>query len=149
MKRIHVLRTATAAADCGPLFAAAAALGLRVGWLDLESTARTPPELEEPAALGAFRAVGVADERVVTVKPVHGAKVLEDLLREHFAGCRLVLIRGELSAPELTVTQSGYRVRFEDEAEQEFSAEALARALRKSQLRKSVDPGSRTQGGSA
>jgi hypothetical protein len=136
MKRIHLLRTAAEAAECRPLLAAAADLGLRVGWLNLESIASAPPELEEPAALGAFRAVSAGGGQVVTVKRVRGALVMKDLLREHFAGCRLVVIRGDVNAPELTVTPSGFQVRFEDGAEQEYSAEALARALRRSRLQK-------------
>ncbi len=135
MKHIHVLRTTCAAADFRPLFAALAALGLRVGWLDMESTAGAPPELEQAAAQGAFRAVGVTANRVLTVKPVHGATVLKDLLREYFAGCRLVVIRGGLDAPELLVAPDGYRVRFEDGTERDFSSEALAKALRKPRLR--------------
>ena len=137
MKLIHVLRTSITASDCRPLFKAAAALGVRVGWLDLESTAAVPPELEEAAAQGAFRAVGVSAARVLTVKPVKGASVLKDLLREHFVGCRLVVIRGDLDAPELLGAPGGYRVRFEDGAEKDFSAEALAKALRKPRLRES------------
>lgn len=135
MKLIHVLRTSISATECGALFAAAAALDVRVGWLDLESGAGAPPELEEAAASGAFRSVGVAGDRVLTVKPMRGPTVLKDLLREHFVGCRLVVTRGHLDAPELLVAPGGYRVRFEDAAEKDYSAEALAKALRKPRLR--------------
>lgn len=99
-------------------------------------------ELEEAAALGAFRVVGAAGDRVIAVKPVRGAKVLKDLLREYFAGCRLVVIRGELDVPELSVVESGYRVRFEDGTEKDLSAEALAKVLRKRKMRKTADGGS-------
>ena len=54
----------------------------------------TPKGLEEAATTGVLRAVAVADGRVVSVKPVRGAVVLEDLMREHFRGCLLVLVRG-------------------------------------------------------
>ena len=136
MKHIHLLRTTRDPVDFQPLFAAASALGLRIGWLDLESTADAPPELKEAAAQGAFRSVGVTADRVLTVKPVKGATVVKDLLREHFAGCRLVLIRGNHDAPELPVAAGGYRVRFADGADKDFSAEALAKALRKPRLRR-------------
>ena len=136
MKLIHILKTKVAAIDCEPLFSAAADLGVRIGWLELDSAATPPAALEEPAALGAFRAVGVNQGRVVAVKPVRGEAVVKDLLREHFAGCRLVVIRGELEAPALVVTPSGYRIRFEDGGEREFAAEALAKALRGPRLRK-------------
>ncbi|MCP4200642.1 MAG: hypothetical protein GY769_01750 [bacterium] len=148
MKRIHILRTTSAAAEYESLFAAAADLGLRIGWLDLAGDAGIPAELEEAARLGALRAVGVTANRVVTVKPVRGAKVLKDLLREHFSGCRLVVIRGELEAPELEVALDGYRVRFEDGTAKDFSAKALARALRSPRLRGAAGPESRSGSGS-
>ncbi len=144
MKRVHLLRTRIAASDCEPLLAAATEVGVRVGWLDLESVADSPPELEQAAASGAFRAVGVIEGRVLTVKPVRGALVITDLLREHFAGCRLVVIRGDLpetAAPELMLAKSGYRVRFEDGTEKEFAADALAKALRRPRLWKPGDSG--------
>ncbi len=145
MKHIHVLRTTGDAADFRALFASSSALGVRVGWLDLDTEAGPPPQLEEVAELGVFRVVGVTAKRVVTVKPMHGATVLKDLLREYFVGCRLVVIRGELDAPELLAIPSGYRVRFEDGDEKDFSSDALARALLKPHLRRSAisDPSSR------
>lgn len=134
MKRMHVLKTALSSTECAPLFEAAAAQKVRVGWLDLACGAAAPAELEAAAAVGAFRSVGVTDGCVVAVKPVPGATVLKDLLREHFAGCRLVLVRGGTEAPELLAAESGYRVRFEASVEKEFSPEALARALGKPRL---------------
>jgi hypothetical protein len=135
MKRVHRLETSIPVADCQALFEAAAALDLRIGWLDLESTFTAPAELEEPAALGVFRAVVVAGNRVLALKPLRGAAVLEDLLREHFSGCCLVLLRGHHGAPRLSRDEDGYRVRFEDGADKQFTAEALARALRQPRLR--------------
>ena len=134
MKRTHVLRTALTAPDCRSLFEEAAALGLRVGWLDLSSAAAVPVELESAAGLGAFRAVGLTAGRVLAVKPVRGAAVLGDLLREHFSGCALVLVRGDVEAPELGAAPEGFRVSFEDGAAKLFSAEGLARALRRPRL---------------
>ena len=46
------------------------------------------------AALGALRAVAAGGGRVGRVKPLRGAPVLRDLLREHFLGCAVVLVRG-------------------------------------------------------
>lgn len=137
MRRMHRLSTALSASECAPLFEAAAAVGVRVGWLDLEldyEAAAAPAALEEAAALGAFRSVGVADRRVLAVKPVRGAPVLEDLLREYFSGCRLVLVRGLGGAPRLLNDPQGYRVGFESGEEKVFTAEALARAASKPRL---------------
>jgi len=143
MKRAHVLRTALAVSDCRSLWTAAAELGERIGWLNLESVASATGELEEAAASGVFRAVGVSAGRVAAVKPVRGPVVVEDLVREYFSGCRLVLVRGTLDAPELLKTDSGYAVRFVDGTRKSFTAEALARALRAPRLRRMTEPGPR------
>jgi len=108
MKRIHLLRTTLAADVVAGLVAAAAAEGLRLGWLDLTLTGAATgasgalASLESVAAAGALRVVSLADGRVVTVKRVTGAPVLRDLLREHFLGCAAVLVRvppGDAPAP--------------------------------------------------
>jgi hypothetical protein len=121
-----------------PLVEAARALGLRIGWLDLggpeASPAPVPPvpeALESAAALGVLRAVSVAGGRTVTVKPLRGAPVLRDLLREHFRGCVLVLVRGELDAPALGPDGDGWRVAPPGAATLRYTADQLAAALRK------------------
>ncbi|MES1211383.1 MAG: hypothetical protein ABUL63_03510, partial [Acidobacteriota bacterium] len=73
--------------------------GLRVGWLELGQPAETtvepvPEALASAAGLGVLRAVSVGGGRSVAVKPMRGEPVLRDLLREHFRGCSLVLVRG-------------------------------------------------------
>ncbi len=120
MKRIHLLRT-----DAGPdalagLIGAARAQGLRVGWLDLDTgePAPVPPSLDAAAEAGALRAVSAGAGRTVTVKRPAGPPVLRDLLREHFLGCALVVIRpagndaavdlGEL--PVLEPAGDGWRI---------------------------------------
>ncbi len=96
------------AIDAGPgefagLFAAARAAAVRVGWLDLSAAApvSVSSELEGAAGLGAMRAVAAAGGRVVSVKPVAGPPVPRDLVREHFLGCALVLVRGLDGWPRL------------------------------------------------
>ena len=102
MKTPHLLRVDDAPDRFAPLIAAARALGLRIGWLDLGGRAASGPAvLEMAAGLGVLRAVAVGEGRTVAVKPMRGAPVLEDLLREHFRGCVLVLVRGEVDAPSL------------------------------------------------
>ena len=90
-----------------PLVEAIAAAGMRWGWLDLADRATPPAALESAARLGVLRAVSAVGERVVTAKPVRGAPVLRDLLREHFSGCRVVLVRGEVEAPGLGAAGEG------------------------------------------
>jgi hypothetical protein len=92
--RPHLLRVAQEPASFAPLFAALTAAGLRCGWLELRRPGAPPPGLEAAAALGAARAVAAGDGRSVAVKALRGAPVLRDLLREHFAGCTLVLVAG-------------------------------------------------------
>jgi len=92
------------------LFDAARELGIRIGWLELgaKEVVRNAPAVEA----GAAKAVTVGDERVVSVKRTRGPSVLRDLLREHFLGCAVVLIRGHEGAPRLTI--SGTVLRLEE-----------------------------------
>jgi hypothetical protein len=116
----HLLRVAQEPARFAPLFAALAAAGLRCGWLELRQAGAPPASLEAAAALGAARAVATGEGRSVAVKALRGAPVLRDLLREHFAGCALVLVAagggGEApagavaAAPELRAEGEGWRV---------------------------------------
>lgn len=101
MQTIHLLATGEAAEALAPLVEAAGAAGFRVGWLDLAAPAAPPPELAAALEAGAFRAVARTERGVVAAKRSSGPPVLEDLLREHFLGCRLVLVRGEVEVPRL------------------------------------------------
>ena len=126
----HLLRV-----DAGPerfaaLIDAVRALGLRVGWLDLEPPPPAPGDLETAAGLGTLRAVAAGGGRAVAVKPLKGEPVLKDLLREHFRGCALVLVRGEVAAPLLQPGGEGWNVTVPGEAARALTAGALAEALR-------------------
>ncbi len=102
MNAPHLLRVSDPPERFATLIEAARADGQRVGWLELEGTVEPVPEsLESAAGLGVLRAVAVGAGRTVAVKPLRGAPVLRDLLREHFRGCDLVLVRGEVDAPAL------------------------------------------------
>jgi hypothetical protein len=135
LKSPHLLKVEEAPEQFAGLIEAARALKLRVGWLDL--AAPTPPldGLEAAAALGVLRAVSVSGGRSVAVKPLRSQPVLRDLLREHFQGGVLVLVRGTLEtleAPRLIATPGGgWEVRAGEEAARQFDTEGLAAALRK------------------
>lgn len=130
MKRVHLLRVERPASELTELIEAIRADGGRVGWLELREPAPAPPELEEAARLGVLRAVAVGAEKTITVKPRRGATALRDLLREHFRGCRLVLVRGEVEAPLLTPDGPGWTVTNGGEA-RSLSTRSLTRALRR------------------
>ncbi|HEY2739222.1 MAG TPA: hypothetical protein VGK45_12520, partial [Thermoanaerobaculia bacterium] len=74
-KAPHLLRAGEPPAHYAALFEAARAEGLRIGWLDLpaDRSAAVPGPVPEPleaaARLGALRAVSVAGDRSVAVKP--------------------------------------------------------------------------------
>ena len=68
--------------------------GVRVGWLEIGSAGPIDPGLESVVAAGAFRAVAVSPGRSVAVKGLVGPAVIEDLAREYFKGCRLILLVG-------------------------------------------------------
>lgn len=131
MKTPHLLRVEEEPQRYAPLIAAARAEGLRVGWLDLGAPPSPVPDpLEAAAGLGVLRAVSVGEGRTVAVKPLQGAPVLKDLLREHFRGCVLVLVRGEAAAPLLTAHDEGWTVTPRDLAAQRYDTAALVSALR-------------------
>lgn len=117
------------------LFAAARALGLRLGWLELDLSVALPAPLEIAAGLGVLRAVALSAGRSVSLKPVKGPPVPSDLLREHFLGCAAVLVRGESSqaSAQLSRAADGFRLRAAREAAPvlgPFSADQLAVRLR-------------------
>src|SRR6188768_905588 len=90
-----------------PLFAAAKAAGLRVGWLVMNAKVDPPPPLQAPPLLEAFRAVAVGEGRSIAMKPMKGKAVLRDLLREHFLGADVVLVSGLELFPRLTPRGEG------------------------------------------
>jgi hypothetical protein len=133
LKSPHLLRVDDPPDRFAPLIAAARAEGLRVGWLELTNSedAVDVPEILAPAAgLGVLRAVAVGGGRTVAVKPLRGAPVLKDLLREHFLGCALVLIRGEVDAPRLAPDGEAWRVESPGEAARAYGTGQLVGALR-------------------
>jgi hypothetical protein len=132
MKSPHLLRVEEGPDRFAPLIEAARALGLRAGWLDLAAPVAPLPEpLETAAGLGVMRAVSVGEGRTVAVKPLRGETVLKDLLREHFRGCTLVLVRGEIAAPLLRVEEDGWIVAPPGLASRRYATADLALALRK------------------
>ncbi len=134
MKMPHLLRVEQGATEYAPLFDAARAIGLRLGWLELgelPASVPLPPSLEAAAGEGALRAVAVGGGRTVSIKPMKGAPVLHDLLREHFRGCALVLVQGEgVLAPSLVRDGEVYRVA-SGTVVRTFDAAHLAQALRR------------------
>lgn len=129
MKRPHLLRVSAPAQAFAPLVAAARALGLRVGWLELGATCEPlPAALSAAADGGVLRAVAVGTGRVAVVKPLAGPAVLGDLLREHFRGCALVLVAGPIEAPSLTPEGDAWRI---DPPGRVLTGDQLAAALRR------------------
>ncbi len=141
MKSPHLLRVTLPPDRFVSLIEAARALKLRIGWLDwagdlpgTSAAVSAPPDLESAASLGVLRAVAVGEGRAVAVKPLRGRPVLKDLLREHFLGCALVLVRGEVDAPALepdAADNDAWRLALPENASRRFSTVELAEALRK------------------
>jgi hypothetical protein len=141
VKRIHLLRYEGEPAALEALFEAIRAEGLRAGWLELDSQPGGEGPAETAVAAGAFRAAAVVPGRVVSVKRVTGPPVLRDLLREHFLGCALVVVRpggtgsgleGELAeAPILEPVGESLRVRPPGQAALELAPAELAARLRR------------------
>jgi hypothetical protein len=141
MKRIHLLRYQGEPGALEALFEAIRAEGLRAGWLELDSQPGGEGPAETAVAAGAFRAAAVVPGRVVSVKRVTGPPVLRDLLREHFLGCALVVVRpggggspldAELAeVPALEPGPGGFRVTMPGQAALELSPAELAARLRR------------------
>ncbi len=132
MKSPHLLRVTGPPERFAPLIAAARDLGLRIGWLELgPAPDPIPPALGTAADLGTLRAVAVGEGRAISVKPLRGQPVLKDLLREHFLGCALVLVRGEIDAPELEPEDEAWRLALPENASRRLTTSDLAASLRK------------------
>ena len=99
MKAPHLVRVEAGPEAFAALAAALAAAGLRLGWLEWAAPAPLPPSLTAAAGLGALRAVAVGGGLAAAVKPIGGPPVLKDLLRQHFLGCAVVLVRGGGESP--------------------------------------------------
>lgn len=112
------------------LFSAGRARKVLIGWLDLESASRPPSDLAEAAANGALRAVSITGRDVVSVKRLGGSPVLRDVVREHFTGCRLLLVRGDVEAAVLAPASGGWTVQWQEKGEASFSTAEFFDALR-------------------
>jgi hypothetical protein len=129
----HLLSVEDGPERFAALLAALREAGLRAGWLDLDPAA-TPPVpsgLEAAAAAGALRAVAAGGGRTVAVKPLRGEPVLRDLLREHFRGCALVLVRGPVPAPHLALDGGLWKIAPPGEAARAYTTTELVAALRR------------------
>jgi hypothetical protein len=132
VKSPHLLRVTAPPERFAPLIEAARALGLRIGWLDLGPGPESlPPVLGTAADLGVLRAVAVGEGRAVSVKPLRGQPVLKDLLREHFLGCALVLVQGDVAAPALEPDGEAWRLLLPENASRRLTTAELAASLRK------------------
>jgi hypothetical protein len=131
LKAPHLLRVSEPPERFAALLEETRAEGLRVGWLDLEGEVGPVPDvLESAAGLGVMRAVSVGAGRTVSVKPMRGAPVLRDVLREHFRGCSLVLVRGEVDAPALRPDGEGWMMDMPGFAGRPYRTSELVTAFR-------------------
>ena len=108
------------------LFAAARERGVRVGWLDLARDVEVPELLAGAVLAGASKVVSTAGGSSVAVKPMRGTPVLRDLLREHFLGCALVLVRGRDGRPRLAAEAETGTYRLELATERTLRLDAAA-----------------------
>ncbi len=138
----HLLRVERPVVEFGNLIAAMRHEDERTGWLELpgEAAGQLPESLEAAAGAGVLRAVSAGGGRSVAVKPMLGEPVLRDLLREHFRGCRLVMIsvhgtppagRGEIDAPLLQPDGADWTVKMKDGRTARWTTGKLIEALRK------------------
>lgn len=136
MRVYDLLRVEEGPARFEELLRAAGEAGFKVGWLEWDGDSSRPlqtplqiplhiplhiplaaplpeplpPSLEQAAMLGALRAVAVTAGGSVVVKRRQGPAVERDLVREHFAGCRLILAQGQLDIGRLSPVDGGWEV---------------------------------------
>ena len=131
----HALRVAEDGAAFRSLFAAIRERGERAGWLELGAPPRAGGAIDGTVDDGAWKVVAVEPDRSVAVKTRRGPAVLRDLMREHFGGCRLVLVRGDAELPALRPRDDGWEVVGLDGEVRRFTTAELLRALRSPHLR--------------
>jgi len=131
VRRIHLLRVAEEASVYEPLVRAAAAAGLRVGWLELPAPSPPPPELRAALDAGSDRAVTVGESWTLAARPRKGPARMRELMRQQFLGCTLVLVRGEADAPLLAPAgDGGWRVTIASGKDRRYGVDQLVAALR-------------------
>jgi len=146
----HAVRVEEDAEAFRVLFAKLEAAGERAGWLAIEApaldsmtaggervaatpSAAMPLPGEAPAPVIEslpWKTVEVGVRRSVAVKTRRGPPVLRDLLREHFRGCRVVLVRGAVSLPLLRRRDDDWELAGLDGAARRLSTDQLLAALR-------------------
>jgi hypothetical protein len=145
---IHALRVTAGSEAFGPLLAAVEHAGERAGWLELPGSGAGGAESSGSRLLGdaaesidlvlqtgAWKVVAVSDRASVAVKRLRGPAVLRDLLREHFRGCRLVLVRGDIALPALRPRADGWELESLAGETRLLSTADLIRSLRAPRLR--------------
>ena len=141
----HALRVIEGSEAFRALLAAVAHEGGRAGWLELDGAAAGPARgsglLGDATARadgvlddGVWKVVAVEERRSVAVKRRRGPAVLRDLLREHFRGCRLVLVRGEIALPALRPRADGWELESLEGEVRTLTTADLVRALRAPRL---------------
>lgn len=108
MKAPALVAVAEPPAAFAALFAAAAARGVRIGWLELAGV-EPPASLAAAAGAGAAKAVAAGAGATVTWKRRAGEAIVRDLLREHFLGYAVVLLRGGQGLPRLAADGDAFR----------------------------------------
>lgn len=140
MKTPHLLSVDEGLGAFSALISAASELGLRVGWLELGEDLEVGGCLEGAASSALLRAVAAGPKSTVVVKPRRGQAVLKDLLREHFRGAALVLVRTSVELSQLRSEGELWRLVPPSGSEVIWSTSELVRALRRPRLLGAASP---------
>ena len=134
MKMPHIVRVEARAELFAELVEAVHSAGWRVGWLELGLEPSVPDALSGAGQIGMARAVVAGPGRTVSLKSRRGEPVFRDLVREHFLGCRLLLVRGPIDAPSLHPEEGRWRFVPQEGQEMTWGLDGLLRALRRPHL---------------
>ena len=132
MRHAHRLLVDGEAEEYLEVIEALRADGIRVGWLDLGG-AEVPASLMPACRTGVLRAVAVDDGVTVSAKPRQGDVVMQDLQREYFLGCSVVLVKGGEDLPRLVATDGGWRLESPGAEPRTLDTAQLVKILRRPQ----------------
>lgn len=135
MKSPVLLAVSGGAVEFEPVFTGARERAVRIGWLEFEDGSVGPPSLSNAPLTESFRAVAVGASATVAVKPRRGPAVLRDLIREHFLGADVVLVKGLDLLPRLSREGDGWKIVESESQARRLSLDELFARLQKPELR--------------
>jgi len=130
MKRPHLVRVEAPIESFATLIARARSAGLRVGWLALAEPS-VPPTVAAIVDGGVSQCVVAGERWTITARTRSGLPVTQDLVRQYFLGCQLVLVSGDIELPTLQPDATGWQLVSADGRRRSFDDDQLLALFRR------------------